>query len=112
VDNVETKDGDQLIAALDEAIRGNDQKRAAAVASRYGDLGHDPKTIFAKLRQYSISEDGALHAEKYYNTVSEEYGRSRDKFRWLHVVALARVTASAGGQPAPGVAEARQLLGL
>jgi hypothetical protein len=112
VEKVEPKDGARLIAALDEALRGKDQKRAAAVASRYGALGHDAKAIFAKLRQYSISEDGALHAEKYFNTVSEEYVRSRAKFRWLHVIALARVTASAGGQPAPGVAEARQLLGL
>ena len=60
----------------------------------------------------SISEDGALHAEKYFQTVSEEYGRGREKFRWLHVVALARVTASQAGQPAPGVAEARKLLGV
>lgn len=112
VEKVESKDGEKLIAALDEALRGKDQKRAAAVASRYGELGHDVKAIFAKLREYAISEDGALHAEKYYNTVSEEYGRSRAKFRWLHVIALARVTASAGGQPAPGVAEARRLLAL
>jgi len=112
VEKVESKDGEKLIAALDEALRGKDQKRAAAVASRYGELGHDVKAIFAKLREYAISEDGALHAEKYYNTVSEEYGRSRAKFRGLHVVALARVTASAGGQPAPGVTEARRLLGL
>jgi hypothetical protein len=112
VERVESKDGDKLIAALDEALRGKDQKRAAAVASRYGQLGHDARAIFAKLRQYAVSEDGALHAEKYYNTVSEEYGRSREKFRWLHVVALARVTASAAGQAAPGVAEARRLLGV
>jgi hypothetical protein len=112
VDKVESKDAEKLIAALDEALRGKDQKRAAAVASRYGELGHDPKAIFTKLRQYSVSEDGALHAEKYFNTVSEEYGRSREPFRWRHVIALARVTASAGGQPAPGVAEARMLLGL
>lgn len=112
VEKVESKDGQQLIGALDEALRGKDQKRAAAVASRYGALGHDPKAIFARLRQYAVSEDGALHAEKYFHTVSEEYGRSREKFRWLHVIALARVTASAGGQPAPGVAEARKLLGV
>jgi hypothetical protein len=112
VEKVESKDAGKLIEALDEALRGKDQRRAAAVASRYGELGHDAQAIFAKLRQYSISEDGALHAEKYFNTVSEEYGRSRAKFRWLHVVALARVTASAGGQPAPGIAEARNLLGL
>jgi hypothetical protein len=112
VARVETTDGAKLIAALDEAVRGKDQRRAAAVAASYGALGHDAQAIFAKLRQYAISEDGALHAEKYFQTVSEEYGRSRAKFRWLHVTALARVTASAGGQPAPGVAEARQLLGL
>jgi hypothetical protein len=112
VEKVETKDGDKLLAALDEALRGKDQRRAAAVASRYGELGHDAKAIFAKLRQYSISEDGALHAEKYYQTASEEYARSREKFRWRHVIALARVVASAGGQPAPGIAEARKLLGL
>jgi hypothetical protein len=112
VEKVESTDAGKLIAALDEALRGKDQRRAAAVASRYGELGHDAQAIFAKLRQYSVSEDGALHAEKYFNTVSEEYPRSRAKFRWLHVVALARVTASAGGQPAPGIAEARKLLGL
>jgi hypothetical protein len=112
IERVESKDGEKLIAALDEALRGKDQRRAAAVASRYGELGHDAKAIFAKLRQYAISEDGALHAEKYYNTVSEEYVRSRAKFRRLHMIALARVTASAGGQPAPGVAEARKLLGV
>jgi hypothetical protein len=112
VEKVEPKDGAKLIGALDEALRGKDQRRAAAVASRYGELGHDAQPIFAKLRQYGISEDGALHAEKYFNTVSEEYARSRAKFRWQHVVALARVTASASGQPAPGVAEARKLLGV
>jgi hypothetical protein len=112
VAKVEAKDGAKLIAALDEALRGKDQRRAAAVASRYGELGHEAKAIFAKLRHYAVSEDGALHAEKYYHTVIEEYGRSRAKFRWLHVIALARVTASAGGQPAPGLAEARKLLGL
>jgi hypothetical protein len=112
VEKVESKDSEKLIAALDEAVRGKDQKRAAAVVSRYGALGHDAKTIFARLRQYAVSEDGALHAEKYYQTVSEEFARSREKFRWLHLIALARVTASAGGQPAPGVAEARKMLGV
>lgn len=112
VEKVESKDSEKLIAALDEALRGKDQKRAAAVATRYGELGHNANVIFAKLRQYAVSEDGALHAEKYFQTASEEYSRSRAKFRWLHVIALARVTASSGGQPAPGVAEARKLLGL
>jgi hypothetical protein len=112
LETVEPTDGAELIAALDEALRGKDQRRAAAVAARYGALGHEPGAILTKLRQYAVSEDGALHAEKYYNTASEEYSRSRAKFRWMHVTALARVTASAAGQPAPGLAEARTLLGL
>jgi hypothetical protein len=112
VEKVEAKDAEKLLAALDEALRGKDQRRAAAVSARYGELGHDAKPIFARLRQYAVSEDGALHAEKYFNTVSEEYARSRARFRWRHVVALARVTASPAGQPAPGLAEARQPLGL
>ena len=47
VEKVEAKDGAKLIAALDEALRGKDQRRAAAVASRYGALGHDALAIFA-----------------------------------------------------------------
>ena len=85
---------------------------AAALVYRYGQQGHPPRPVFDLLLRFAVSEDGALHAEKYFHTVSEEYGRSRAKFRWLHVVALARVSASAGGQPAPGVAEARKLLGV
>src|SRR5690348_16128341 len=57
VEKVEEKDSARLIAALDEALRGKDQRRAAAVASRYGALGHDPRVILGKLRQYAISED-------------------------------------------------------
>ena len=60
--------------------------------------------------KYAVSEDGALHAEKYYRTSTEEFARSRAAFRWQHLVALSRVTASACGFAAPGVPEARKLL--
>lgn len=111
VGRVEERDADKLIAALDEAVRGKDQKRSAAVASRYGALGLPAAGLLAKLRQYAVSEDGALHAEKYFHTVTEEYGRGRASLRWRHVVALARVTASQAGQAAPGLAEAKKLMG-
>ena len=62
------------------------------------------------LLTYAISEDGALHAEKYYRTVREEFASLRPAYRWRQVVALARVTASEYGRPAPGCAEARALL--
>ena len=55
-------------------------------------------------------EDGALHAEKYYRTVTEEFAATRPVFRWRQLVALARVTASEYGRPAPGIAEAREML--
>jgi hypothetical protein len=60
--------------------------------------------------RYGMSEDGALHAEKYYRTVSEEFAATRASLRWRHLVALARVTASEYGFPAPGYAEACRLL--
>jgi hypothetical protein len=104
---VETKDAAKLLGALDEAVRGNDQTRACALVAKYGQLGHDAKGVFAALLKYAVSEDGALHAEKYYRTVREEFSRSRDTFRWRHLIALARVTASFYGRPAPGVADAR-----
>ena len=77
---------------------------------RYGTLGHDPAPVFALMLKYATSEDGALHAEKYYNTVREEFAATRPAFRWRQLVALARVTASECGRPAPGIAQARELL--
>ena len=77
---------------------------------RYGELGHAPRPVFDLLLRYAVSEDGALHAEKFYRTVSEEFAGTRPAFRWRHLVALARVTASEYGRPAVGMAEARALL--
>ena len=77
---------------------------------RYAELGHPAPDVLALLRRYVISEDGALHAEKYYRTTTEEFNRTRLSLRWQHLVALARVTASSFGKPAPGVAQARELL--
>jgi len=62
------------------------------------------------LLRYAISEDGALHAEKYYRTVTEEFAATHAAFRWRHLAALARVTASEYGYPAPGMAQAHELL--
>ena len=60
--------------------------------------------------KYAISEDGALHAEKYYRTATEEFRAARPAFRWRHLTALARVTASEYGMPAPGYEDACRLL--
>jgi hypothetical protein len=99
-----------LILALDGAIREKDQDRACAVAARYGALGHSPAAVFDLLRGHASTQDGALHAEKYYRTAREEFEAGRPAFRWRHVVSLARVTASEFGREAPGVAEATRLL--
>ena len=66
--------------------------------------------MFDLLLRYAVSEDGALHAEKYYRTVAEEFAATRPAFRWRQLVALARVTASEYGRPAPGYAESCELL--
>jgi hypothetical protein len=47
-----------------------------------------------RVLKYAISEDGRLHAEKYYRTVTEEFASIRPAYRWGELVAWARVTAS------------------
>lgn len=109
---VKTTDPSRLLNEADESIRGNLQARTAAIIHRYGELGHDPRGVFDLMLKYAISEDGALHAEKFYRTATEEFNSTRPAFRWRHLLALARVTASEYGRPAPGVAQARELLKL
>lgn len=105
-------DASALLHTADEAIRGRDQGLAGAAIRRYGDLGGKARPVFDLMLKYATSEDGALHAEKYYRTVTEEYANGRPAFRWRQLVALARVTASEYGTPAPGRDQARRLLGL
>ncbi len=112
LDEIKVTDPDALLREADEAIRGNLQAKAGAVIHRYGELGHAPRAVFDLLLRYAVSEDGALHAEKFYRTVTEEFAATRPAFRWRHLVALARVSASEFGRPAPGMAEARALLKL
>src|SRR5581483_1481008 len=107
---VEGLESDQLLPALEEAIRGRDQARAAAIAARYHASGVPTRPLWDLLLKYAISEDGALHAEKFYRTSVEEYASVRPAFRGRYLVALARVTASAHGYPAPGHADACRLL--
>ncbi len=110
LDRVKTTDPTTLLAEAEEAIRGNLQARAAAIIHRYGELGHPHRAAFDLMLRYATSEDGALHAEKYYRTVSEEFASTRPAFRWRQLVALARVTASECGRPAPGYDQACELL--
>ncbi|GIW96288.1 MAG: hypothetical protein KatS3mg110_4329 [Pirellulaceae bacterium] len=110
--DIRTSNASALLAQTEEAIRANDQARACALVYRYGQLGYAPEPVFDLLLKYAVSEDGALHAEKYYRTVTEEFATTRPAFRWRQLVALARVTASEYGFPAPGYAQACELLGL
>jgi hypothetical protein len=107
---VKSHDAPALLAEAEAAIRGNLQAHAAAVIERYGQLNYDPRPAFDLMLKYAVSEDGSLHAEKYYRTTSEEFATTRPAFRWRQLVALARVTASEYGRPADGMAEARELL--
>lgn len=112
LERLNSSDPQELLGQLDEAIRGNMQAQASALAHRYGELGHPHRAVFALLLGYATSEDGALHAEKYYRTVSDEFAATRPAFRWRQLTALARVTASEYGRPAEGISQARELLQL
>jgi hypothetical protein len=110
LDSVKSTDAAELLRQMDEAVRQNLQARAAAIVAKYGELGHEPRPVFDLMLGYAVSEDGSLHAEKFYRTVVEEFGSTRAAFRWRQLVALARVTASEYGRPAAGLAEAREIL--
>ena len=110
LDSVKSTEPDALLRETEEAIRGNLQAKAAAIVHRYGQLGHASRPVFDLMLKYAVTEDGALHAEKYYRTVSEEFNSTRPAFRWRHLTALARVTASEYGRPAAGIAQAKELL--
>ncbi len=110
LEKFQSKDAAGLLKEAEEAIRANDQGMACAAVHRYGELGNPPRAVLDLLLKYAVSEDGALHAEKYYRTATEEFAAARPAFRWRQLVALARVTASECGQPAPGYAEACELL--
>jgi hypothetical protein len=109
-ERVRTRDQAELLRELDGAIRERDQVRAAAVTDVYGAGGHPARPMFDLLLGHALANDGALHAEKYYRTVTEEFNATRPAFRWRQLAALARVSASAFGQPAPGHEEACRLL--
>lgn len=110
LEKITTRDPNKLLAEADEAIRANDQARAAALVHLCGELKYSPRPVLDLLLKYAISEDGALHAEKYYRTASEEFANTRQPFRWRQLTALARVTASCYGTKAAGCDEAMELL--
>jgi hypothetical protein len=109
-EKIKAKDADTLLRDAEDAIKEKDQARAAALVHRYGELKLPERPVFDLLLKYAVSEDGALHAEKYYRTVTEEFAATREAFRWRQLVALARVTTSEYGFPAAGYAQACKLL--
>jgi hypothetical protein len=109
---IKTSDHRELLGETDTAIQAKDQFRTAALVARYGQLGGEPRKVFDLLLKYATSQDGALHAEKYYHTVTAEFAVMRPAFRWGQLVALARVTASEFGHKSPGYDEAKKLLNV
>lgn len=112
LDRLSANETASLLAKLDEAVQNNLQAHATAVVRRYGELQLPPDQLFKALARYATSEDGALHAEKYFYTVYDDFHATRPSLRWQHLEALARVTASEYGRPAAGQAEAREILGI
>ena len=112
MDRLTATDADGLLSQLDDAIQNNLQGHATAIAQRYGELSLPDDRLFATMLKYAVSEDGALHAEKYFYTVWDDFHATRPSARWRHLTSLARVTASEFGKPAAGQFEARGLLGV
>ncbi|MBX3421491.1 MAG: hypothetical protein KF752_08045 [Pirellulaceae bacterium] len=111
-ESLPSNDKPSLLERLTASVRANDQVGASAAAYGLSLQADASEDVFRALLPFAVSEDGALHAEKFYRTVREEFARTRPSRRWNHLIALARVTASEFGNPAPGRSEALQLLNL
>ena len=115
---IKAVDQEALLLEAEDAVRQNDQGRAAAAVAIYGEHGFSPDQVFDRMLKYTISEDGRLHGEKYFQTVREEFRTTRPAFRWRQLIGLGRVTASAygydrgdvHGRRAPGYEDACRLL--
>ncbi len=103
---------DKLLGAINEALRGGDQKLSCALAERYGKLGRDPEALISILIEPAVQFDGALHHEKYFHTATVEFARTRPDSRWAHLIALTRVMASGYGFEAQGLDLSRRVLGV
>jgi hypothetical protein len=101
-----------IMGALEEAIRGKEQARAAALVQRHAELNLPNRQLWDLFLRFAVSEDGALHGEKFYRTAAEEFAQARPAFRNRQLIALARVTASACGRTAPAYQDACRLLGV
>jgi hypothetical protein len=117
---IKATDAAGLLAECEDAVRSNDQGRAAAAIQIYGENNFPVHAVFEALIKYTISEDGRLHGEKYFHTVGEEFKTTRAAFRWRQITGLARVTASSYGYNradeqgfrAAGYEDACRLLGV
>ena len=67
IEKFDAKDTTLLLRELDGAVRTNDQELAVALVERFTHAGHDVKPVFDTLLKFAVSEDGALHAEKFMN---------------------------------------------
>lgn len=112
LEQVTATDPQTLLTQLDTAIRSQQQDLACAIAARCLTAGVTADSLFSLLLGFACSEDGALHAEKYFWTTRDEYRQLRPAFRNLQLIALTRVSASQFGCPAPGLQQARELLQL
>ena len=117
---IKATDAVGLLAECEDAVKPNDQGRAAAAIQIYGQKNFPVDAVFQTLIKYTISEDGRLHGEKYFQTVGEEFRTTRPAFRWRQITGLARVTASSYGYNrkdeqgfhAAGYEDACRLLGV
>ncbi|NNE93527.1 MAG: hypothetical protein HKN23_17915 [Verrucomicrobiales bacterium] len=110
--SVKASDQKGLLSELDGVIREENQDMACAVTRKYGNLGFAEQPLLDILLKYAISEDGALHGEKYYLTTTTDFADTTKSRRWNHLVGLSRVTASEYGLKAQGYAESCDLLGI
>ena len=66
-----------------------------ALAQHYVELGYDPKPFFELMAQHVCRDDQSeMHAYKMQQATYEEFYKTRDELRGLHLVAAAKHAAT------------------
>ena len=84
-----------LTGSIAEVVAPESVLETTALAQRYVELGYDPQPFFELMAQHVCRDDQSeMHAYKMQQATYEEFYKTRDELRGLHLVAAAKHAAT------------------
>ena len=87
-------DYDTLDLDADVPLLPDEVVETLGLARRYAEAGYDPAPFFALMGRLVCRDDvSEMHAYKLQQAAFEEYGATREPYRWVHMVSAAKHAA-------------------